>query len=737
MVATGTRLHDGRMLRTLASCSVRHRRLVVLAWLVTIVAATVAAGRWGGDDSDGGGLGGTDSDAAYELYLDHFPEDPSGTALMVFEDADGIDAASTDIDAFLDGVRSVPGVLEVTSPLTDGQRSADGKVATAEVTFDPDPPGGVDATIDGIVAAADALRSTGTDVDFSSFWFQDAEMPASELAGLLAAVVILLVAFGSVVAMGLPLVTALAGIVVGLAGVELWSRVITTPDFTVQVASMVGIGVGIDYALFIVTRYREALARRAPGGRPDRAVVHDAVVEAIDTAGRAVLFAGVTVMISLLGMVLMGLDFLHGLAVGTSTAVAIAVVAAITLLPAMLGIVAHRLDRLSIHRRARRSGETGWHRWSRLVQRHPRAFAVGGLTLLLALAAPTLAMRQASADLGNDPMGTTTRTAYDRIADAFGPGENGQLIVVARTPDDASLAAIGTLADRIAAVPGVARVGEPASSPDGAVAVVPVVPTTGPQDEATADLVHLLRDGVLLEARADGLMPHLGGATASDVDFSDRMTDRLPWFIGAVLVLSFLLLMVVFRSILVPLKAVVMNLLSIGAAYGVLVMVFQWGWLGGLIGIDGGAPIEPWAPMMLFAIVFGLSMDYEVFLLSSVKERVDHGEPNSTAVVEGLASTARVITAAAAIMVCVFGSFVLGDLRAIKLIGLGLAVAVLIDATVVRMVLVPATMELLGDRNWWLPRTLQRILPRVDVEGRRDVVGSPAAVTAPELVEVR
>ena len=258
-------------------------------------------------------------------------------------------------------------------------------------------------------------------------------------------------------------------------------------------------------------------------------------------------------------------------------------------------------------------------------------------------------------------------------------------------------------------------------------------PTTGPQDEATAELVHRLRDGVLADARAEGLMPHLGGQTAGDVDFADRMSSRLPVFIGAVLALSFLLLMAVFRSVLVPLKAVVLNLLSIGAAYGVLVMVFQWGWLGGLIGIDGGAPIEPWAPMMLFAIVFGLSMDYEVFLLSSVKERVDHGMSNSTAVVEGLASTARVITAAAAIMVCVFGTFVLGDLRAIKLIGLGLAVAVFVDATIVRMVLVPATMELLGERNWWLPRPLQRVLPRLDVEGRGTAPSDPAR----ELVEVR
>jgi len=724
------------MLQRLASFSVRHRRLVVITWLLAIVGATAAAGAWGGGDEQGGRLTGTDSDAAYQLYLDHFPDDPAGSALMVFEDERGLDAAAPAIEAFLGQLRSLPAVLEVTSPLSDGVRSSDGTVAIAEVTFDPER----FEVVDEIASEADTLRATGTEVDFSSFWFQDGGVPASEGVGLLAAVVILLIAFGSVVAMGLPIVTAIAGIAIGLAGVELWAAVVPTPDFTVQVASMVGIGVGIDYALFIVTRYRQALQRR--GGRTaDRDGVHDAVVESIDTAGRAVVFAGVTVMISLMGMFLMGLSFLYGLALGTSTAVLVAVLAAITLLPALLAMAGTRLDRLSIHRaHGDSTRETRWHRWSRLVQRHPAAFAIGGLALLVALAAPTLAMRQASADLGNDAPGTTTRTAYDRISDAFGPGENGPLLLVAATADRAAVERVTALVEPLSAIEGVARVTPPFRSPDGSVAVITVIPATGPQDVATAQLVHDLRDGLLTEARSAGTVVHVGGTTAGDVDFADRMTSRLPWFIGAVLALSFLLLMVVFRSVLVPLKAVVLNLLSIGAAYGVLVMVFQWGWLGGLVGIDGGAPIEPWAPMMLFAIVFGLSMDYEVFLLASMKERVDSGMPNSAAVVEGLASTARVITAAAAIMVCVFGSFVLGDLRAIKLIGLGLSVAVLIDATVVRMVMVPATMELLGERNWWMPRRLARMLPRLDVEGRHPPAAVPVSGVgdgARELTEVR
>jgi RND superfamily putative drug exporter len=483
---------------------------------------------------------------------------------------------------------------------------------------------------------------------------------------------------------------------------------------------MIGIGVGIDYALFIVTRYRGALRR---GLDP-----HAATVEAMGTAGRAVVFAGCTVMISLLGLLLMRLSFLEGLAFGTSTAVLVAVLAAITLLPALLGVAGRRIDRLSVHRR--RSGpsrETVAHRWARAVQRRPVLAAAAGGGALLLLAAPVLSMRLAVADAGNDPAGSTTRQAYDLQAQGFGPGINGPLTLVFETPDPPAADAVPQVLTKVAATPGVVLVTPAVSSPSGSIAVAQVYPSTAPQSEATEALVRSLRHDVLPDAaNGTGLVPHVGGQTPSDMDFASVLSARLPWFIGAVLLLSFVLLLAVFRSVLVPLKAVVMNLLSIGAAYGVMVAVFQWGWFGSVIGVAGGAPIEPWAPMMLFAIVFGLSMDYEVFLLSSIKEEYDRCGDNSRAVVEGLASTARVITAAAAIMVCVFGSFVVADDRAIKLIGLGLAVAVLIDATLVRMVLVPATMELLGPANWWLPGWLSRILPRLSVEGRAVPAGAPA-----------
>jgi RND superfamily putative drug exporter len=471
---------------------------------------------------------------------------------------------------------------------------------------------------------------------------------------------------------------------------------------------MIGIGVGIDYALFIVTRYRAALHRTQS---PEAAVI-----EAMNTSGRAVLFAGFTVMVSVLGMFLMNLPFLHGLTLGVSLAVAIAVLAALTLLPALLGFVGFTIDRFRVGRRDLSTRETLWHRWARMVQRRPAPIALSGLAVLIVLALPALGLRLGISDHSNDPADTTTHKAYDLIAEGFGPGANGPMLVVADTSKPGSARALPQLVAALRATPNVASVTDAQLNPSGDAALATLYAGTGPQDKSTEALVHRLREDVVPRAVAGtGLQVDIGGQTASGVDFSDVIGRRLPIFIGAVLALSFLLLLVVFRSLLVPLKAVLMNLLSIGAAYGVIVAVFQWGWGADLFNVSA-APIEPWVPMMLFAIVFGLSMDYEVFLLSAVREQYDRTGNNQTAVAEGLASTARVITAAALIMVFVFGSFVVADLRALKLIGLGLAVAVLLDATIVRVVLVPATMELLGDANWWLPRWLRRAVPHVRVD---------------------
>ena len=694
------------MLKNLASFSFRKKWLVLAVWLVAAVGFTFANSAAGGTFGRGGDFSNSDSSQADRLLNKEFPSAGGEVVSIVLQDPQGIATDRVTIDTYLAKVKTLPRVAEVVSPFESPEQvSADGKIGFAKVAFTPTGTGEVQDSTASMQATAKQLKQSSLKLAFAGYQFNQGSVPDSEMYGLAAAMVILLVAFGSVVAMGLPIITALVGLVIALAGVGLWSAAVPTPDFTVQVASMIGIGVGIDYALFIVTRYREALHR---GATP-----HDAVMEAANTAGRAVVFAGGTVMVSLLGMILMGVKFFNGLAFGSSTAVLVAVLAASTLLPALLGVVGRRVELLSIHRKRKVASlkETFWHRWGRFVQRHSKGFAIGGLVLLVTLSVPLLAMRQATADAGNDPKDSTTRVAYDLLSEGFGPGFNGPLVIALDTPNEASLAKATALADVLRTTAGVAFASDVQPSPSGKAAVISIIPTTSPQSRSTEQLVHHLRADVLPPFHTDGLIGHVGGDTASNVDFAQLMSSRLPIFIGVVLVLSFMLLMVVFRSILVPLKAVLMNLLSISAAYGLMVAVFQWGWLGSLFNVSQGAPIEPWAPMMLFAIMFGLSMDYEVFLLSSIRERYDHSGDNTEAVVEGLASTARIITAAAAIMICVFAPFVLGNDRGIRLIGFGLAAAVFIDATIVRMIVVPATMELLGNRNWWFPRWLDRIVP--------------------------
>jgi RND superfamily putative drug exporter len=561
---------------------------------------------------------------------------------------------------------------------------------------------------------AEDVRAPGLRIEFGGDIFADAEIGgASEAIGILAAIIILLVAFGSVLAMGLPIGTALFGIGTGIAIVLSVRTVVDMPDFTTAAVAMVGLGVGIDYALFIVTRYRENLAA---GADPERSVVH-----AVDTAGRAVLFAGSTVVISVLGLLLMKTSVMRGVAIGISIGVLTTMLASVTLLPALLGFVGRNIDKFGLPHRKRAEGdikESGWTRWSHLIQRRPWPAAIIGLLVLLVLAIPLLSMRLGFTDAGNRPESDTTRQAYDLVADGFGAGFNGPLLLATETPNgESDLAVLNELTTKLNETQGVAFATPPQSNPEGTVAVQQVFPTTDPQAEATAELVTRLRDDVIPGVVGDRVAVKVGGLTAAADDFAAYTAERLPIFVGAVLLLSFLLLMLVFRSLLVPLKAVIMNLLSIGAAYGVVVAVFQWGWGASLIGVGREAPVEAWAPVFIFAIVFGLSMDYEVFLLSRIREEYDRTGNNATAVADGLALTARVITAAALIMFFVFGSFVLGPEVALKLMGLGLAIAVLIDATIVRMVLVPATMELLGDWNWWLPKWLDRILPRVHVEG--------------------
>ena len=770
------------MLQRLARTCFRRRWVVLGVWVaILFVLNMLANGVIGSNFRTDFKLPDTESRTVFQLLEKANPDRSGTTSQIVFQDAAGVTTPEVQqaMQGLFDKVDQLKGV-EVVSPYAEqagGPRSRqitdDGTIAFAELNVSDRSQSQYTSLAKHIRDLGDQVNIQGLNLQYGGDMFAEFTVPSSELLGILAAIIILLVAFGSVLAMGLPIGTALFGLGTGISLVVLGSHLFSMPDFSTQLAAMIGLGVGIDYALFIVTRYREALHL---GKTPE-----DATATALDTAGRAVLFAGTTVMISLLGMFLIGLKFVSGLAVAGSLAVLTMMLASVTLLPALLGFTKERIEittwrgvigllaptigiLLSVltgipafalvgilttvivvvasltfakrlthqipRRRERPREKTFWYRWSRMIQHRPWPALGFGLIALVLLALPVLSIRLGFGDNGNLPDKQTARKAYDLLAEGFGPGFNGQLTLVATVPAGTDPATLQPVTDAVTKTPDVAFASPPVMVSDD-LALWSVYPKSAPQDEATEKLVHTLREDVL---PSTGVPVLVGGITAVSVDFSGYLGSRLPYFIGAVLLFSFILLMAVFRSVVVPLKAVILNLLSIGAAYGVVVAVFQWGWGASLIGLGRSGPIESWAPMMLFAIVFGLSMDYEVFLLSRIREEYDRTHDNATAVADGLASTARVITAAALVMVSVFASFVLGDQRAIKLFGLGLAVAVLIDATLVRMLLVPATMELLGDRNWWLPKWLDRILPKLNVDGEAHAPATPPQEPDKELV---
>ena len=714
------------MLQRLARTMYRRRRRVVVAWIGLLLGLVALNASAGGEFLDEFSLPGSESQQATDLLASHgFQTRAGASGQIVFQAGHGVDDPAVEQAMnrlFAKFEAEIPN-SQVVSPYTpEGSRqisTRDPTIAYAQVNLGDRDQTAYQQAGQTARDLVDQVHVPGLRVELGGDTFAAQSDSGSEGAGFLAAMVILLLAFGSLLAMGLPLLTALFGIGTGVSLVGLIVNFIHMPSFSDQAVLMIGIGVGIDYALFIVTRYREALHS---GMSPEQATV-----QAIDTAGRAVLFAGTTVIMAVLGLFTVGLDMIRGLAVGISLGVLMTMLAALTLLPAILGFVGHNTDRLGLPHRRRKEGadrRSFWFRWSRLIQRRPWPALLLGAVLLVALALPVFSMRLGFGDAGNRPTSDTTRRAYDLLADGFGPGFNGPLLLlVAETPGGAAdKESLERLTAALRSTPGVALTSQPLVNQAGDAAVLQVFPTSPPQDQATSELVHRLRDDVVptITDRSD-VSVKVGGLTAGGLDFADYTAKRLPWFVGTVLVLSFLLLLAVFRSVLVPLKAVVTNLLSIGAAYGITVAVFQWGWGASLIGVGKEGPIEAWAPMMLFAVLFGLSMDYEVFLLSRIREDYDRSADNAVAVANGLAATARVITAAAAIMVVVFSGFVLGVDRSIKLFGLGLAAAVLLDATVVRMVLVPATMQLLGDRNWWLPKWLDRALPVIHVEATEDL----------------
>ncbi len=623
------------------------------------------------------------------------------------------------IDRSLDEIEGQPHVAQVVRPgAEDGPSgvSADGSVAFATVQYDTNHP---DGAAERLVDVADQATEDGVRVELGGelFEFDDSDVGGpGEIVGVIVAVFVLLVAFGSVVAMGLPLLTALVGLGLGLSLVGLLARLVDFGNEAPIVATMIGVGVGIDYALFIVTRHREHLHAGM--------TVPESVARATATAGQAVVFAGATVIIAILGLVFVGIPFVTTLGYVTALVVAVVVAAAITLLPALLAATGHRIDRFRVPgvKVATSGGEehaiAG--RWARQVATRPWPALLGSLAVLGALLIPLFSLRLGFPDAGNLPPSSTSRQAYDLLAEGFGPGFNGPVTIVmdlrgAPDPDGA----IAALQEAAAADPGVAIVAEDADVNEaGDTAIVTVIPTSAPQDRATDELVERLRSDVAPAVEtSQGVDVLVTGNPAVFVDLSTRINERLPVFIGAVLALSFLLLLMVFRSIAVPLKAVLVNLLGIGAAYGVVVAIFQWGWGLALVGLEEPVPIVFFVPMFMFAILFGLSMDYEVFLLSRVREQYLRSGDNNRSVSAGIAGTARVISAAAIIMVSVFLSFSQGDLVPVKMVGVGLAVAILLDATLVRLVLVPATMALLGAWNWWLPAWLEHRLPRLEIEG--------------------
>jgi putative drug exporter of the RND superfamily len=693
---------------------VEHRLRTLIVWIVVLVAVIGASSAIGTRHATDFTLKGTESQQAEDLLARDFPTQSGDLDQIVFATRG---AAITDsairarIAPVLPRIARLPHVAGVTSPFGPGGAGAisrDGRIAFATVTFDQQAAALPKPAIERVVSAAEQARAPDLEVALGGQAIeavQTTSLGGATALGLAAAIVVLLITFGSVVAMGLPVVTALLGLGTAFGVIALASHAIGMPDFASELAAMIGLGVGIDYALFIVTRFREN--RRGGDAVPLATVV------AMDTAGRAVLFAGLTVIIALLGMLVLGVSFLSGLAISSAIAVLLTMIAALTALPALLSRLGERVGRRHV---ASAGAEGFWARWARLIRRHPWPAAIAGLAIMLVIATPALSMRMDLSDAGNDPAGSTTRRAYDLLAEGFGQGFNGPLAVVAQLPHAGDRAALDGVATALRGTPDVASVSPPTISPQGQTAVYQVFPDSAPQDGATGNLVTALRDTVLPPVAHDtGATILVGGVTASGIDFTHVLAAKLPLFIGVVVGLAALLLLVVFRSLVIPVQAAVMNLLSIGAALGVTVAVFQHGWLGGVFGVAKG-PIDPWLPVMLFAIVFGLSMDYEVFLVSRIREEWLRRRDPSQAVVEGVATTGRVITAAATIMVCVFLAFVLGPQREVKLFGLSLASAVFLDAFVIRCLLLPAVLELLGRWTWAFPRRLGATLPRLGIE---------------------
>jgi RND superfamily putative drug exporter len=715
---------------SLARWSMRHRRTVALVWLAILIGSLGGLSRGVGSRfSTSFSLPGTGAQHATDLLQSRFPARAGDTDQIVFRARAGSLSdlsIKAPIDAMLARVSRLPHVTGVRSPYTAGSEaiSRDGTIGFATVAFNQRANSLPTSATKRVISTAESVRSQRLEVELGGAAIEQTEsttLGGATAIGIGAAIVVLLVSFGSLLAMALPILTALFGLGTSIGLVAVLTHVVTTPSWASELAVLVGLGVGIDYSLFVVTRFREAYA--ANGGRTEAAVE-----VAMNTAGRSIAFAGASVVIAMFGMFSAGVNVFYGAALATSITVLVVLAAALTLLPALLSRTG---PRIGSRRRRTPGGDTGgWARWVGVIQRRPALAALAATGVMLLIAAPALSLRLAAADAGNDLPSTTTHKAYDLLAEGFGQGFNGPLLVAAQLPRSNAGSTLARLSAAIKRTPGVASVAKPELNPASDAAAIAVYPSAAPQAPRTYNLVTHLRDSVIAPVeRATGATVYVGGTTAAQVDFTHILARKLPLFIGVVIAVSALLLLVVFRSLVIPLQAAAMNLLTIAASLGFVQAVFERGWLAGAFGAHK-APIDPYIPVIMFAIVFGLSMDYEVFLISRVHEEWRRTRDHAAAIRTGLSSSGRVITAAAVVMICVFSSFVLTSDHLLKLFGLVLASAVLLDAFVIRTILLPAVLQLLGPRAWACPRWLGRRLPMVAVEPRESAISVPEPVAA-------